>query len=75
MIYGGKAISNKYVFSFCLRKVSIVFGDLIVIWSLFQIVVATPEKARLPQLSFVLGTKSCLETDDLKGSCRYITEM
>ena len=35
-MYDGKAISNKYVLHFCLRKVSIVSEDLIVIGSLFQ---------------------------------------
>ena len=55
-IYGGKVISNKYVFNF-LRKVSIVSEDLIAIGSSFQIVGAATEKARLPIFSIVLGTK------------------
>ena len=63
--YGGKAISNKYVFSF-LRKVSKVSEDLIVIGSLFQIVGAATEKAHLPMFSLVLGTKRCSEPDDLR---------
>ena len=64
-IYGGKLISNKYVFSF-LSKTSIVSEDLIVIGSGFQIVGSATEKARLPIFSFVLGTKSCLEMADLR---------
>ena len=52
------------VFNF-LRKVSIVSEDSIAIGSSFQIVGAATEKARLPIFSLVLGTKSCLETDDL----------
>ena len=45
------------VFSF-LQKVSTVSEDLIVIENWFQIVGAATEKARLPILSLVLGTKS-----------------
>ena len=32
-MYGGKAISNKYVFIFFLQKVSIISEDLVVIGS------------------------------------------
>ena len=32
----------------------------------FQIVGTATQKARLPILSLVFGTKSCLETDDLR---------
>ena len=65
--YVGKAMSNKYVFSF-LRKASIVSDDLIVIGSWFQIVGAASEKARLPIFSLALGTQSyCLEMDTLSG--------
>ena len=58
-IYGGNAIWNK------LSDVFKVMG------SSFQTLGATTEKARLPKLSFVLGTISC-EIDDL--SCLGIYE-
>ena len=64
-IYGGKAISNKYVFS-CLWKVSIVSEDLIITGSWYQIVDAATEKALLPIFNLALGTKCCLKTDDLR---------
>ena len=33
---------------------------------ILKIVITATEKARLPIFSLVLGTKSCLETDDLR---------
>ena len=42
------------------------FRRLIIIGSRFQIVGTATEKARLPIFSLVLGTKRCLETDDLR---------
>ena len=65
-IYGGKTISNMYV-SICLRKVAIVSEDLILIWSLFQIVGATTENPRLFIFRLLLEIKSLyIETDDLR---------
>ena len=64
-IYGGKAISNKYVLSF-LWKVALGSDDLIGIGSWFQIVGAATEKAHLPILNLVFRQKSCLEIDDLR---------
>ena len=58
-MYGGKVISNTYVFMFSFSKGVYSF-------SRFQIVGAVTEKAHLPIFSLVLGTKSCLETDDLR---------
>ena len=49
-----------------LRKMGIVSKELIVIGTLFRIVCAATEKARLPILSIVLGTPSCLKKDDLR---------
>ena len=66
--HGGNAISDKYIFSFFLRKVPIVSEHLIVIGSWFQIVGATTEKTLLPIFNLILGTKSCLETDYLRVS-------
>ena len=43
-----------------------VSEDVIVVSRCFQIVGAATEKARRPLLSLVLGTKICLETDDLR---------
>ena len=56
-MYGGKAISNKYVFIFFTKD-------------------AATEKAYLPIFSLVLGTKSCLETDDLRvlEKCSRLTK-
>ena len=45
---------------------AIVSKDLIVIWSLFQIVGTATHEAHLPRLSLVLRTKCCLETNDLR---------
>ena len=45
---------------------SIVSEDLIVIGGLSQIAGAAAEKARLSIFSLVLGTKRCLETDDIR---------
>ena len=53
-LYGGKAISHKYVFNF-LPKVSIVSEDLITIGSRFQMVGGDTEKACLPIFNLVLG--------------------
>ena len=46
------------------RKITIVSDVFKVMWSSFQTLGAATEKARLPKLSFVLGTVSC-EIDDL----------
>ena len=51
--YGGKAIENKCVLSFCLRKVAIVSEDLIVRGNCFHIADVATEKACL---RLVLGT-------------------
>ena len=51
---------------------AIVSEDLIVIRRGFQIVGAATEKACFPIFCLVPGTKSCLETDDLR--VRDITE-
>ena len=69
--YGGNAIWNGYVFNF-LRKIPIVSDVFKVIGSSFQTLGAATEKARLPKLSFVLGTISC-EIDDI--SCLGILEI
>ena len=61
-----KQLQSNMLSGLFLRKVSIVSGDLIIIGGLFQIVGAATVKARLPTFSFVLGTKSCLETDELR---------
>ena len=45
---------------------SVVSEDLIVIGNVFQIVGAATEKAHMPLFSLVLGTKRCMETDDLR---------
>ena len=55
-IYGGKSISNKCL-EF-LRQVTLVSEDLIVIGSQFHVVDAATE--------ILLGTKTCLELDDLR---------
>ena len=47
-----------------MQTLAIVSEDLVVIGSLFQIIGSATENAHLPILSLVLGTKSCLETDD-----------
>ena len=49
-----------------LTKGYVVSEVLIAIGSWFQIVGAATEKARLPIFSLVLGTKCCLEKDDLR---------
>ena len=67
--YGGNAIRNKYVFYWKIAIVSDVFK---VMGSSFQTLGAATEKARLPKLSFVLGTISCFEIDD--QSCLGISE-
>ena len=54
------------------RKIAIVSDVFKVIGSSFQTLGAATEKARLPKLSFVLGTISCCEIDDL--SCLGIFE-
>ena len=54
------------MFSVFYKKMSIVSEDLIVIGSCFQIVDAATEKARLSVFNLVLGTRSCLETEDLR---------
>ena len=59
------------VFSF-FRKIGIVSDVFKVMGSSFQILGAATEKARLPKLSFVLGTISCCEIVDL--SCPWIFE-
>ena len=56
-MYGRKAILSKYVF---------LMKDLIVIGSGFQIAGVATEKVCLPILDLVLGTNSCLKTDDLR---------
>ena len=56
---------------FFFRKIAIVSDVFRVIGSTFQTLGAVTEKARLPKLSFVLGTISC-EIDDL--SCLGIFE-
>ena len=45
---------------------AIVSVDVIVTGSGFQFVGAATEKARLLILNLVIGTKCCLETDDLR---------
>ena len=64
-IYCGNAIKNKYVLSFFSEGGD---GEFIPDPSLG----AATEKARLPKLSFVLGTISCCEIEDL--SCLGIFE-
>ena len=62
-------------FGICLdffRKIAIVSDVFKVIGSSFQTLGAAKEKARLPNLSFILGTKSYCEIDDL--SCLGIFE-
>ena len=54
------------------RKIAIVSDVFKVIGSSFQTLGAATEKVRLPKLSFVLGTISCCEVDDL--SCLGIFE-
>ena len=54
------------------RKIAIVSDVFKVIVSSFRTLGAATEKARLPKLSFVLGTISCCEVDDL--SCLGIFE-
>ena len=54
------------------RKISIVSDVFKVMGSSFQTLGALIENARLPKLSFVLGTISCCDTDDL--SCLGIFE-
>ena len=73
IMYGGKAISNKYVFSF-LRKVSIVTEVLIVIGSWFQIVGAATEKARLPIVQLSFRNKKLFGNGWSKG-LRYIRDI
>ena len=68
-IYGGLAICNKYVLSF-FRKIAIVSYVFKVMGSSLQTLGAATEKARLSKLSFVLGTISCSEIDDL--NCLWI---
>ena len=71
-IYGGTAIWNRYVLSFLGKIKKAIVSDVFkVIGSSFQTLGAATEKARLPKLSFVLGTISC-ELDDL--SCLGIFE-
>ena len=53
-------------------NVVIVSDVFKVMGSSFQTLGAATEKARLPKLSFVLGTISCCEIDDL--SCLEIFE-
>ena len=53
------------------RKIAIVSDVFKVMGNSFQTLGAATEKARLPKLSFVLGTISC-EIDDL--SCLEIFE-
>ena len=53
------------VLSFFSRKIAIVSDVFKVIGSSFQTLGAATEKARLPKLSFVLGTISCCEMYDL----------
>ena len=62
-IYGGNPIWNKCLEFF--RKIAIVSDVFKVIGSSFQTLGAATEKARLPKLSFVLGTISFCEIDDL----------
>ena len=59
---GGKAFSNIR-FEVFLRKVNVVSDDFIVIGSWLSVLQRTPI---LPILSFDLGTKPCLEKDDLR---------
>ena len=47
------------------RKIAIVSDVFTVMGSSFQTVGAATEKAHLPKLSFVVGTISCCEIDDL----------
>ena len=54
------------------QKIAIVSDAFKVMGSSFQTLRAATEKARLPKLSFVLGTISCCEIDDL--SCLGIFE-
>ena len=68
-IYGGNTIWNKYVLSF-FQKIAIVSDVSSLMVSSFQTLGA--EKASLPKLSFLLGTISCCEIDDL--SCLEIFE-
>ena len=63
-MYGGNAIWNKFVLSF-FWKIAIVSDVFQVMWSSFQTLGAATEKARLPKLSFVLGTISYCEIDYL----------
>ena len=59
-----------------LRKVSIVSEYSIITGRGLQLVSAATEKARLPILSLVLGTKRCLERDDLEitEKCNRLTK-
>ena len=58
--------------SFFSRKIAIVSDVFKVMGSSFQTLGAATEKALSPKLSFVLGTISCCEIDDL--SCLGIFE-
>ena len=71
-IYGGNAILNKNVLSFFSRKIAIVSDVFKVMGSSLQTLGEATEKARLPKLTFVLGTISGCEIDDL--SCLGIFE-
>ena len=75
-MYGGKAISNKYVLS-SYWVLGVISEDVIVILiaSWFQIVGAATEKARLPILSVVLGTKRKLFRNGWSNNPRDIREM
>ena len=67
--YGGNAIWNRCLEFFW--KIAIVSDVFKVIGSSFQTLGAVTEKARLPKLSFVLGTVNC-EIDGI--SCLGIFE-
>ena len=61
------------------RKIAIFSDVFKVIGSSFQTLGAATEKARLPKLSFVLGTISCCEIDDrsclgIFGRCRRLAK-
>ena len=63
-MYGGNATLNKYVLNFFL-KIAIISYVFKVMGSSFQTLGAATEKARMPKLSFALGTISYCEINYL----------